>query len=334
MIFRVTHANPAMRMPPRVTNKSLSPEQIETLRRWIAQGAQYKPHWAFIAPRKARAAAGCGPAVNDIDRFIRRGSSARGCRRTRSGQGNAHQPRHADADGAAADAGRGRRVPEGHQPQRLREGGRSAARVAGIRRAHGRAVARHRRYAESDGFLDDYHDRLLWPYRDWVIAALQPQHAVRPVRHLAARRRSAAQRDEGEQKLATAFLRVGKRTTENGAIDEEYRVEYAVDRRTRSAPDSSAMTVGCARCHDHKYDPISHEGLLLADRVLQQHRRARASTRRAGRHHRGSDAAMDRRGDGREDRGRAGVGSARRRPLTSGRARRRRATRRQEPTRW
>ena len=85
------------------------------------------------------------------------------------------------------------------------------------------------RYSESDGFLDDYHDRLFWPYRDWVIAAfnqnmpfdqfvtwqlagdLLPSHTK-------------------EQMLATAFLRVGKRTTENGAIDEEYRVEYAVDR--------------------------------------------------------------------------------------------------------
>src|SRR6185369_12489030 len=62
-----------------------------------------------------------------------------------------------------------------------------------------------------------------------------------------------------EQTLATAFLRVGKRTTENGAIDEEYRVEYAVARTNTVGTAFLRMTVGCARCHDHKYDPISHK---------------------------------------------------------------------------
>ena len=62
-----------------------------------------------------------------------------------------------------------------------------------------------------------------------------------------------------EQTLATAFLRVGKRTTENGAMDEEYRVEYAVDRANTVGLGFLGMTVGCARCHDHKYDPISHK---------------------------------------------------------------------------
>ena len=62
-----------------------------------------------------------------------------------------------------------------------------------------------------------------------------------------------------QQTLATAFLRVGKRTTENGAIDEEYRVEYGVDRTNTIGTAFLGMTVGCARCHDHKYDPISQK---------------------------------------------------------------------------
>ena len=111
------------------------------------------------------------------------------------------------------------------------------------------------RYAESDGFLDDLHDRLLWPYRDWVIKAL---NANMPFDQFATWQLAGDLLPNAtkEQKLATAFLRLGKRTNENGAIDEEYRVEYAVDRAVTIGTGFLAMTVGCARCHDHKYDPI------------------------------------------------------------------------------
>ena len=93
------------------------------------------------------------------------------------------------------------------------------------------------RYSESDGFLDDYHDRLFWPYRDWVISAFNSNMPFDRVRHLAARGRSDARHTQRrkEQTLATAFLRVGKRTTENGAIDEEYRVDMPSIGPTRSA---------------------------------------------------------------------------------------------------
>ena len=111
------------------------------------------------------------------------------------------------------------------------------------------------RYAESDGFLDDTHDRLLWPYRDWVIAATNKNM---PFDQFATWQLAGdlLPSHTKEQLLATAFMRVGKRSTENGAIDEEYRVEYAVDRASTVGTGFLAMTVGCARCHDHKYDPI------------------------------------------------------------------------------
>ena len=114
------------------------------------------------------------------------------------------------------------------------------------------------RYSESDGFLDDYHDRLFWPYRDWVIGAFNRNMPFDQFStwQLAGDLMPAHTK---EQTLATAFLRVGKRTTENGALDEEYRVEYAVDRANTVGIGFLGMTVGCARCHDHKYDPISHK---------------------------------------------------------------------------
>ena len=118
------------------------------------------------------------------------------------------------------------------------------------------------RYSESDGFLDDYHDRLLWPYRDWVIAAFNqnmPFNQFGTWQIAGDLLPSRTPQQKKEQTLATAFLRVGKRTTENGAIDEEYRVEYAVDRTNTIGTAFLGLTVGCARCHDHKYDPISHK---------------------------------------------------------------------------
>jgi hypothetical protein len=261
MIRRVTHQTPALRMPPAVTNKVVSAEQIETLRLWIAQGAQYKPHWAYITPVKPAVPSvkAAGRGLTDVDRFVvsrleREGLalSAQADKETlinRVSLGlTGLPPTLAEVDAFLKDSS-----PSAYEKvvDRLLASPAYGERMAG----YWLDVAR---YSESDGFLDDRHDRLFWPYRDWVIAAfnrnmpfdqfatwqlagdLMPSHTK-------------------EQKLATAFLRVGKRTTENGSIDEEYRVEYVVDRTNTIGTAFLGLTVGCARCHDHKYDPISHK---------------------------------------------------------------------------
>ncbi|HMB72445.1 MAG TPA: DUF1549 domain-containing protein, partial [Gammaproteobacteria bacterium] len=113
------------------------------------------------------------------------------------------------------------------------------------------------RWSESDGFLDDHHDRFLWPWRDWVIAAFDRNM---PFDRFGTWQLAGDLLPDAtdEQVLATAFLRVGKRTTENGAIDAEYKAEYMIE-RTDNALGTAFMglTLGCARCHDHRYDPIS-----------------------------------------------------------------------------
>jgi hypothetical protein len=259
MIRRVTHANVALRMPPAATNKTLTADQIDILRRWIAQGAPYKPHWAFSAPTKA-AASPTGPVggrrLTEIDGFITRRLAE---------EGLSLSPR-ADKETLI---NRVTLTLTGLPPTLaevdafIKDGSATAYEKLVDRLLSSQAYAEHMgqywlniaRYSESDGFLDDLHDRLFWPYRDWVISAfaknmpfdqfgtwqlagdLMPSHTK-------------------EQKLATAFLRLGKRTTENGAIDEEYRVEYAIDRAVTVGVGFMGLTVGCARCHDHKYDPI------------------------------------------------------------------------------
>jgi hypothetical protein len=258
VIFRVTHDNVALRMPPRVTNKTLSPAQVDVLRRWIAQGAQYKPHWAFVAPQKAAppTVTAANRVVNDIDRFIL-------SRLEREGL-----PLSADADKETL-INRVTLTLTGLPPTLaevdafVKDGSRNAYEKLVDRLLASPAYGEHMavqwldigRYADSDGFLDDLHDRVLWPYRDWTIAALNRNM---PFNQFATWQLAGDLLPNAtkEQKLATAFLRLGKRTNENGAIDEEYRVEYAVDRAVTIGTGFLAMTVGCARCHDHKYDPI------------------------------------------------------------------------------
>ena len=232
MIFRVTHANAVVRMPPQTTNKVLSPEQIEILRAWIAQGAEYKAHWAFVAPQKVAppSVLASHRVVNDIDRFILSRLEREGLRQSPEADKETLvnrvtltltglPPTIADVDAFLKDAN-----PNAYD--------KLVDRLLASP-AYGEHMASQwmdiARYSESDGFLDDLHDRLFWPYRDWVIASLNKNT---PFDQFATWQLAGDLFPNAtkEQKLATAFLRLGKRTNENGAIDEEYRVEYAVDR--------------------------------------------------------------------------------------------------------
>jgi hypothetical protein len=260
LIRRVTSEDVDQRMPPESTHKTLTAAQIETLRRWIDAGAEYKPHWAFIAPQAVEVpqSALAARAANEIDRFVL-------ARLEREGLAPANAadpetlinrvsltltglpPALDDVDAFIAD-----QRPDAYERlvDRLLASPQYAEHMAG----YWMDLAR---FSESDGFLDDHHDRYLWPWRDWVIEAFRsnmPFDEFGTWQLAGDLLPSATQ----EQILATAYLRVGKRTTENGAIDDEYKAEYMVE-RTDNALGTAFMglTVGCARCHDHKYDPIS-----------------------------------------------------------------------------
>jgi hypothetical protein len=114
------------------------------------------------------------------------------------------------------------------------------------------------RYGESDGYLDDNIGRTIYPWRDWVISAFNSNMPYDKfvTWQLAGDKLKNPTR---EQLLATAFARVGKRSTENGLIDEEYRVEYRNERSELVGKAFLGLTVGCAKCHDHKYDVISQK---------------------------------------------------------------------------
>ena len=112
------------------------------------------------------------------------------------------------------------------------------------------------RYADSNGYNIDA-PRSIWKYRDWVIAAFNCRHAVRPVRDRPDRRRPAAASDASAQRIATGFHRNTLINQEGGIDVEQFRVESIVDRVNTTGTVFLGLTIGCAQCHDHKYDPIS-----------------------------------------------------------------------------
>jgi mono/diheme cytochrome c family protein len=259
IIARVSSTDPSYRMPPASLHKQLSTAEIAVLRKWIEQGAEYNPHWAFIAPRKTTPPQIAGKAANSIDRFTL----------ARLAQVGLKSSSEADKEtliNRVTLTLTGLPATLGDVDAFLADKSANAYEKVVDRLlaspAYGENMAAYwmniARYSDSDGFLDDHHDRLFWPYRDWVIAAFNGNMPYDKFStwQLAGDLLPDATK---EQKLATAFLRVGKRTSENGAIDEEYRVEYALDRANVVGQGFLALTTGCARCHDHKYDPIAQK---------------------------------------------------------------------------
>ena len=258
LVRRIRAADVDERMPPESTHKTLSAQQMAILEQWIDNGAEYKPHWAFIKPELTEVPDVAAGATNEIDRFI-----------------VARLEREGLAPAVAADKetliNRVTLTLTGLPPS-LEDvdafiADESAAAYERLvdRLLASPAYSEHManywldlaRWSESDGFLDDHHDRFLWPWRDWVIAAFRNNMPFNEFGtwQLAGDLLPNASK---EQVLATAYLRVGKRTTENGAIDAEYKAEYMVERTDNALGVAfMGLTLGCARCHDHKYDPIT-----------------------------------------------------------------------------
>jgi hypothetical protein len=262
LMRRIRSDDVDIRMPPASTDKTLTAAQIEILRRWIDGGAEYRPHWAFIEPEPAEPpdTTLVDRVKNEVDRFVFRRLEREGLSPAPEADKEALinrvsltltglPPTLDEVDAFLADDG-------DDAYERLIDRLLASPQYAEHMASFWLDLAR---WSESDGFLDDHHDRFLWPWRDWVIEAFDSNMPFDEFGtwQLAGDLLPNATK---EQILATAFLRVGKRTTENGAIDEEYKVEYMVE-RTDNALGTAFMglTLGCARCHDHKFDPISQQ---------------------------------------------------------------------------
>ncbi len=260
VMARIRSQDAGEQMPPPKTGKSLTPAQVESLRLWIDQGAVYQDHWAFQKIGKP-----VGPAVknkrwprNTVDEFILARLEAEGLKPTAEADKLVLLRRVClDLTGLPPTVEESRAYLRDHSPHayenlvdRLLD---SPAR--GEHMAH--FWLDLARYADTNGYQYDT-ERTMWRWRDWVIAAFNNNLPFDQftIEQLAGDLLPGATL---EQKLATGFNRNHPITIEGGVIDEEYRTEYVIDRVATTSTAWLGLTMGCARCHDHKYDPLSQK---------------------------------------------------------------------------
>jgi hypothetical protein len=258
IIRRITSDDPSERMPPPESKRVLSPREIDAIRRWIDEGARWGVHWAFAAPARPEP-----PGVkrgewprNPIDSFIlerleREGlePSPEAPRETLIRRATLDltglPPSLEEVDAFLAD-----RSPDAYE--------RVIDRLLASPR-HGEHMASGwldaARYADTNGYQGD-PTRTMWPWRDWVIRAINENMPFDrfTVESLAGDLLPGA---TVSQRIATGFHRNHMLNGEGGRIPEESRVDYVLDRVETTATVWLGLTLGCARCHDHKYDPFS-----------------------------------------------------------------------------
>jgi hypothetical protein len=258
---RITAHDADERMPPADSGKpELSTEQKALLRRWIDAGAPYEGHWAFTPPQPVAVPA--GTAANPVDRFLGAARRQRGLAPAAEAD-RATLARRAflTLTGLPPTAAELRDFVGDARPDAYE---RLVDRLLGdepYRTRHAEHLATiwldAARYADTCGIHMDA-GRQAWAWRDWLIAALRDDKPFDQfvVEQLAGDLLPSATTD---QRIATGFLRNHVTTDEGGAINEEYLVEYAAERTATVGSVFLGLTVGCARCHDHKYDPIRQE---------------------------------------------------------------------------
>jgi hypothetical protein len=260
LLKRILAADESERMPPPKTSKRLAPHQVELIRRWITQGARWQKHWSLIPPRRPVL-----PAVKDhgwvrspLDVFVLARLERDGLRPSSEADRatlirrvtldlTGLPPTPAEVDAFLADPS-----PDAYEKvvDRLLASPRYGERMA----ARWLDAAR---YADTNGYQTD-GERIMWRWRDWVIEAFNDNMPFDrfTVEQIAGDLLPGATL---EQKIATGFNRNHRGNSEGGVIPEEFAVEYVVDRVDTTCTVWLGLTAGCARCHDHKYDPISRK---------------------------------------------------------------------------
>lgn len=257
---RLLSDDPEIQMPPPESHLNLSNREIATILKWMDQGAVYQPHWSLIPPSKAQLPKmSQDPWVeNEIDFFTKKKLDEHNILPSKKADKETLirrlsftltglPPSLDEIDAFLADESADayeklidRLLLSPHYGERMASEWMDVA-----------------RYADSDGYLDDKH-RDFSPWRDWVIDAFNQNLSYEKfVTHQLAG--DLIPKANQSTKIATAFNRLHKKNSEAGIIFEEFRTEYVADRTITFGKAFLGMTMECARCHDHKYDPISQK---------------------------------------------------------------------------
>jgi hypothetical protein len=258
LVMRITADDADVRMPPPDSNRKLTPEQIELLQRWVAEGAEWGRHWSLVAPKRPAV-----PAVKDtsglknpIDAFLGSRLEHEGIVPLPEAPREALirrvtldltglPPTPAEVETFVADA-----APDAYEKlvDRLLASPRYGERMVW-------EWLDAARYADTNGYQGD-PTRTMWPWRDWVVRAMNENlpYDQFVTWQIAGDLLPGATQD---QRLASGFNRAHTFNGEGGRIPEETRVENVMDRVDTTGTAFLGLTLGCARCHDHKYDPIS-----------------------------------------------------------------------------
>jgi hypothetical protein len=256
LIERILSTVPDVVMPPPDSNKALSTKDKELLKRWVVEGAAFEKHWSWIAPKRTQP--GKSPSPNPIDAFILKKLDEQGLKPSPEADRTTLirrvtldltglPPTLEEVDNFLSDKSEtayekvvDRLLQSPHFGERMALPWLDAA-----------------RYADTHGYQKDNH-RSMWPWRDWVVNAINQNMPFDQftIEQLAG---DLLPNANDLQRIATGFHRNHRINAEAGSIEEEYLAEYAADRLDTTATVWLGLTVGCARCHDHKFDPITQK---------------------------------------------------------------------------
>ncbi|HLT51420.1 MAG TPA: PSD1 and planctomycete cytochrome C domain-containing protein [Arenibacter sp.] len=260
LINRIYTTDASLMMPPPESNLALKEHEKEILKKWIEQGAEYKTHWAFLPPTDPLVPkiSNVSWPQNAIDNFVLSNLEKMGLTPSDKAPKEKLLRRiFFDLTGLPPSVAQLNSFVGNNSPTAYEEVIDSLLNTSDYAEHMASEWMDIARYADTHGYQDDF-ERIMWPWRDWVIHAFDTNlpYDQFVTYQLAGDLMPDA---NAEQILATGFNRNHKITFEGGVIPEEYRVEYVADRTVTFGTAFLGLTLECARCHDHKYDPISQE---------------------------------------------------------------------------
>ena len=253
LLVRVTSDDPTMVMPPPESNKRLSRRQVDILKRWVAEGAPWEGHWAYVTP--VRPTVPAGKPAQAIDSFITAQQQARGLKPSpEAGRTTLIRRLSFDLRGLPPSAKEVRAFLADDRPEAYSE---LVSRFLDSP-AYGERMSQYWldlvRYADTNGIHGDNH-RNIWLYRDYVIRSFNENKPFDQftIEQLAG---DLLENPTDETRIASGYNRLLMTTREGGAQPKEYTAKYAADRVRNVSEVWLGTTMGCAECHDHKYDPV------------------------------------------------------------------------------